>query len=1386
MKLDFRTTRRTAWLVFCLLLSTTPALAQNPNVTIDDQPTAEQRLEEVRALRQAGRLDEALELMQELIEGSRFKLVGLGDGKYADIERWCWDRLLRDRELQEAYRQRFTASATRALEQARLLESAPSADPGVALADVYRRFSVTRPGMEAGLRAAGWLLESGDADSARTLIDELQRHPDHKQSLAQWSALNGAAGAYVRDRDRVVDAAEQLRELGKAQRAEALMKLAGSIQPGVGGGGRAPRDTQPKPEELKVSLWDQPLAELESAPKWKIADALVRPVLTPTQVLMNNGRQIVALDRASGQRAWVYPSDDADAVSRPATGQRWYDTRSVGVGGNAVAAVLGECFGITENRNPYVPPNKLVCMDPQTGELLWTRVSGQLRETEPTEVEDRRVGRVNLQHTHFLGTPIVTRGKVLVMLRRANSQGTQSVWLLAYDQQTSDLLWYRHLALASLSYSRDLTRITPQISLVGETVYISDSVATVGAIDVHTGGYRWLKVLPVGFGRSQRLTIQARGALAPPVLTNAGLLVSLALVREPMVLLDPDDGSLLQDFKADPVLSTARYLLDAEGGAVIVGETSISFWDAGDAAIAWTFALNPAELAQGHGDTGQNYVVVPTNQRLVVLELQTGKLLEEADPIGSSIIARDGELFAVNEGRVYSYTRWERVQQRLVKRVEESPLDPSAGLALASLALRQDGRTPAVLKGVDYALRAVSRQPGERVGPIRKRVFDQLRELSLKANDPALKPVLLDHMARVTQTAEQEAAYHLDMGVFLVLQGQPRRAVDHFHAVIADPAFASQPYTLDGVARPAGIVAKQRIGQLIEQHGRAIYARQDAMANAWLQDLKAADGIDAAALTSVARRYPLSLAAVRVLIEAAGARDAEGRTIDAAGLYQQAVARAMTRDQLASASGSLLGFYIKRNQPGPARTLLLRLAKRSPDIEPLDGQKPIALRQWQGRVDQLEVAAKRRSALSASLGQPFTLDGRVVGPLPGRDSEISPGRLYLQHEDGTLSRHDADDPKNPAWSVALPPKAKQLYILEDHPEQLLLWSSDSETTFALSPATGQRLWSTRLRLDSKPAKLEPNAAPRIQLPGLQVLVTVSDTVVCFGHRLSGEVVAVDRAAGSVLWKTSLDMNRVTAISADSWTLAVAGRAGQPGQLRSGKLAMLSLFDGQPVTEPPTRVISVTPEAIGFSQGRAIVAGPSGVMAFDAVSGSTLWTRRYTDTRLMGRLAMAGEMVAVESTDGMVRLLHAGQGGKEISSVLVRGGSDPMEVEMQGIGDRIYVHASRGLFVLGERPESNWQDAITLDRRQPRRVVVGQDRLALIVYQAQEGPARAPGEGAVPVSYSLFILERQGGRVLNEYTLGPLAVGTQTRRAQVFGQGLAIPVGEKTLVFPTAR
>ena len=273
-------------------------------------------------------------------------------------------------------------------------------------------------------------------------------------------------------------------------------------------------------------------------------------------------------------------------------------------------------------------------------------------------------------------------------MRRTSLTGLQTTWLAAFDAYDGELQWFRHIALVQVQHSQVALRITPQLLLDGDTLYLCDQIAVAASIDVHSGAYHWLRVLAKDSRpNAHQLNLMSEGTHSPPVLTPSGLVVQLALNYQRLSLLDPANGRTLRPMEADARMRGAQYILDADGSALIVSRSYVVFWDGERSEVRWAYPMEQGELPRGKGAVTQQFAVIPTIQGLVVLRLADGVVIDRLDALMGNIAALDTEVLVSANSAIRSYMSWEGAYARLLKRVERHPDDPAPGLSLAFLAL---------------------------------------------------------------------------------------------------------------------------------------------------------------------------------------------------------------------------------------------------------------------------------------------------------------------------------------------------------------------------------------------------------------------------------------------------------------------------------------------------------------------------------------------------------------------------------------------------------------------------------------------------------------------------------------------------------------------------
>jgi outer membrane protein assembly factor BamB len=1363
------------------------ALAQTDSVTIDDQPTTEQRLARVNDLRQSARYADAADLLQELIDGARFKLVTAGDGVYIDAELWVRRELSRDPELLEAYRERHTASGERALAEALSTGSLP------ALREAYRRYGMTRPGLDAGLQLAGRLLERGDLSAADKLLAMLGRHPDEPDTQGRVTYLRGVCAA-LRNNDEAYNRAQSLLALMQPAKADELAGFAERLAFPEGEAVGGLIDAGPEPEGLELSLWDAPIANASGRGPSMFDGLRSLPMAVGETVLVNTGRQLQALDRASGQPLWASPEELGGRGGVELNQPVWLDTRGVAVSGGRVFAVLGDCRGIQGRGGAEsVPPNLLVCVDARTGEVRWSRRSGEIGEGEPTLLDEARGGGAALQQSHFVGTPVTAQGQVFALVRRTNITGVQTTWLASFEAATGRMRWYRHIALVQVRHGSDAARITPQLMLAGDTLFLTDQIAVAASLDVHSGAYNWLRVLADDRSRGfNGLSLATEGVSSPPVLTPAGLVVQLALTEERLYLLDPADGRTVREMQADRRLVGSQYILDAGDRVLMVSRSYVVLWDGRSGEVAWVHPLDPGTLPRGRGAVTEQFAVIPTSRGITTLRMSDHAVLSEIDTLGGNLVALDAEVLVSANGFVRSYMSWDHAYARLVDRVEARPTDPGPGMSLASLALERGDNDDAVLDGLGFALASVGRLRGEAQQAERQRVIDGLRRMAAEQSNASdvLRARLLDLMAQTVVTAGQVAAYHLDAGRFHARRDAPDRAVVHYQSVMADPALAGAGYhpAATQATSPAGATAQNELLKLVRTHGRSIYQRYDALADQELEALLTAGAPEPDALARVARRYPLAFAASRALLTAGAQLEVQGHPTGALSHYQQAYASAISPDQINTAAGALLGYYERTCRSRDAEALLDRLAREPQPPMPLREGSPTPIAQWRAVFDAVGQPTDRAPRLAGALGQPVLIPGRLL--LPPADTEASAlrGGLFIHSAAGEVARLDPARPGEPRWST--PIEGNDLAVLADDQRQVLVWSIDAQRLYALDSATGRPLWPEPADL----AMLQPDApADDANIGGRRRPVApprllVGPSVVC-AVGPTGRVVGIDRYRGTTRWVADTGLQDVTAAALDPWTLAVAGVSGPEIELGHGKIVLLDLYTGNPVLDRVDLHVGFRPAAVGVGDGRVAVVGQAQgeAMVFDAVSGESRWRQLLTDGLATDRSGVINSVLVIEDDTGMVTVI--GLADEVVTRGRFRlswGGNEP-GVRLAAMSSGVLLHGPRGVVAVDGQGKLRWRSETPSTTGPIRNALVGQAHVALVLQEpgldATEPPIRR--RAAAPVArYRIDLHDADTGLLTRSYTLPPLPGSLEPTRAVVAGRGIAFAMeGGSVLYLP---
>ncbi|HEX7010220.1 MAG TPA: PQQ-binding-like beta-propeller repeat protein, partial [Phycisphaeraceae bacterium] len=960
---------RATWLVVAALTAPVAAASDRAPVYVEDSPAAQESIDQALSLRRQQRLIEAAEQLQQVITAYPHKLIAVGDGQYQDVAAWVCQRLLEDPPLLAAYRQAHGPIAQRQLNEA--TEPTPNL---AALEDVLAQYALTPAGLEAALTLAGLYLEQADFTSAAGVLASVENHPDLQTQRGRYLLLQGAWALLTGRAERFRSYRDELAASGFAGQLSLLDQWRSGLQPPRTASQAPSSDASAQegpPAWEEEPLWEASIAwdPLETQARYVPPTRLTRrgdddavplpilPVLDDQRLYLNEGNRIRALDRHSGWTLWTFEGEaDAKAADVPQVAIPLVarleapppEPRRVLLVRDRLFAVLGPAGSWSNRFQHELAPSVLVCLSRHDGRQRWALSPSQLDAT--------------LASARFQGTPLSDGHRLFVLMQRNQVTGLQDTFLLALDQASGQPLWRRHLSSAVTS-NRYASGPPPQMTLQDGVIYAYDRVGVVAAVEARTGAMRWACMLPMEAGVLEHLYSgippETQGMRAGLLLSRAGLLVPApAGSSTAFYLLEAATGRKLRDLRGQEWQSAS--LWPAADDVLAVGR-SIALLDGTTLEPKWRVGWSTISSAQPVGTPAiaADQVLIPTRDRVIAISLADGSVLHRASVDGPGNLALgSGQLVMATTQTLRGYLSWDSAYAQLHAQMKRHPTEPAPGLALAHLALRSH-RLPIVLEGVDAALAALRRRPPraspDEPDPVQQQVFDHLLRLAdpaQEAVDPGLRSGLLDRLATITAGPDQEVAYHLAMAQHSQQADDPTQAVEHLQAVLMDRTLWAQPYSHQQTTRLAGLEAQLRLEELVEGHGRQIYAHFDALAAQRLAELTTS-GASAQAFLDLARQYPLAQAAPQALYQAGHRLMRSADPLSAAAPLRRAYQQASDPQLQAQAAGLLAQLYAQAGQAHRALNWLDQVSQQHPALEPWRDGRPTPIDVWTARLSQM-------------------------------------------------------------------------------------------------------------------------------------------------------------------------------------------------------------------------------------------------------------------------------------------------------------------------------------------------------------------------------------------------------------------------------------------------
>lgn len=1403
-------------------------------VYVEDSPAAQERIEEADQLLVQDRVSEAVERLQQVIEQYNQKLIPIAPGRFMDAGRYTQQRIVGDPVLWRAYRRRYDAAAERALVQARETQGPQRAE---AFDAVLRQYGLTAAGLEAALDRVALYLEQADSGMARNLLDGVAVHPQLDDHRIRYHLLGAVAAIFEHDNDGLKNHRLGLSAAGATDTLDRIDLM----QEGLVRSVTLDRAEFELPDVVDQPLWevaiespasDAGVVNPRNASRRMQAINLptmmgMQPVVADDDVLISNGHSVRSLDRFSGRTRWILEDAESDINARTLAAMRGHaasipaGVRPV-VAGRRVHTILGSISGWPMRAANHSTQTWLYTLDRDNGRPIWS--------VTPAELDPA------LERAFFHGTPRVGLDRVYVMLRRTQLTGFQDAFVAALDANTGRLLWKRHIS-STATANRYGVGSLPSMTLNGHSLYVSDQLGAVAAIDVRDGGFHWMRVFDIDAqanadGQANLVTqFQPSQRSAPrhePMIVPAGLVVGLIRDSAGLLLLDPKTGETLAQLNDEPI-GGHRQLLSAEDRILAVDRLALTLYDGESLDPIWETQIDALEedrneVFAGRPDVVGQRLAIGTGSRLLVFSLVDGELLDEVGVTGpGNVVMADDELLFATTKKVAGFIDWDRAYRRLADRAAVAPTDPRIGLAMAHLGMNR-GRGQAMLEGVDWAAAALAAERSMSSTLDSRRVFDEVVALieSESQIDIKSKAALFDRLAALASDPSQEAVYHLSFGAFLAAQGRIEDAVEQYQFILLDESLASQLYRRPTLTRQAGLEARGRIDQLIAVNGPGVYGVFDRLAAQRLMELSNPEALDPEALARLADRYPASHVAPEALYRAGRAYGRMGEPVLAIRHLRRAYRMASDPSLSGQIVGELVGVHVELGQPQVAAHWLRRTERDHPGLVPVRDGRSTPIDLWLMELSMIDRIADNRPRIDLPLGKPFEVEGTLILPMSRGIIKTSTTR-FMTRQGSSVAMYFGGS-TTPSWKAELENPHAELLLLTD--QQAIFWSDDTARLIAFDAETGRPAWDTvdvdavldrageaRQREDMRPREqrqfvLDLNPAGLVvrnnrlvlerHTPPRGYLIAANDAVICVADR-AGRVTAIDRATGEPLWQQLGQIDELNRIAIDDQHVALSGTTFPDTPTESHAILVLDAISG--ATQQAPIETNEPIRWMGFDDdGHLISVGDNRVTLRDPETAQVSWRldfvgRKSGDQNWIGN----GLLLMVTETDtAPTRVLVAidTRTGRLLNRFALSSGRGT-PVYAHRLEEEWIVNTSDAVFSIDSAGGRQWRDI--LQTRGTTRIDASgvTDRYAVVASSEEDDQwvgvvteidilenGRIANEPLDPPRRQrLWLLDRVTGRLLAEHAVGE--TGSALWRLLPLERRLVVGSLERTMVFPGA-
>ena len=881
------------------------------------------------------------------------------------------------------------------------------------------------------------------------------------------------------------------------------------------------------------------------------------PVVGDGLIYIHDGRRVWAIDPANRSRpAWTLGDDSAvimplwlhDDTIAPLHTALYRD-------GRLYLNLQIEGAGRGEDPDRGAHRQGIVCINAGNGEVRWRNDLADFHsQFEEAEVD---------------GPPILHNGDLYVVGRRRKSFGFEACYLLRLDPGDGRLKSMIHLAEAATG-SYGYRRATISLpAAAGDFVFVQTNLGAIAAVSTALDRVAWIHTYGVADDSGDQLWPERGGRPIrswnyQPVMVWKDTIVCMPLDTTDVFILGQEDGRVRDRIPGER-LTIPQTLLGIDEDRLYAVGGEVICYNLASQSVEWQRPLHVGQLL-GRGCLTADRLLIPTDRALLSYPIDGGPPVVHAwrlHEVGN-IVPQADQVLVHAAGMIYGLADRDEAFARLTRRAEQSPDDPMPAMALAELAFHS-GQIDRGLEAVNDAVQRAGGFARLTDEAARQLIFDQLVQLAhsleskervgrTKADEESRNATarmmgaisLLRMAGQCAPSSEDLVRQRFRLASALTSVGRHAEAVDSYQRVLADPSLRRLSVRL--VATPAmieptgdlrsaeaaemrfvnsvdpviaGPAASRAIDDLIEAHGRKVYAAVEVKAGDRLK-IAVADE-DPAAIIEVAESFPNSAVATTAYAAHAELLCNRGELDAAARSFRRALAE---RDcpSRAIVIRNYIECLLQDGRKKDAAQWLDRAERDYPRLEFTRDGRSLAIAEYRRAVLGDEQFVDPRHAIQVAAA-----NNHYTRVFPDKVTILDPTFDHLPHtswDTMLVAAAGQVDARHPVTGRGLWPRSvasrSQPSLLGMDASRFIL--STPWRVIAVTRTSGQVSWEFGQEPPDDPMVEPENTSPWTH----QVLLP--ERLYCASDR--GEIVCIELSDGALRWSHRADSSLAGPIAAD--------------------------------------------------------------------------------------------------------------------------------------------------------------------------------------------------------------------------------------------------------------